>query len=77
MVQYVQGNVIKKTVLAILMLLIGISMGDVVVTTVTAVNTTGWAFTGYTAIIQVLNLIPLMYYGGVVVGAALAFLVIK
>lgn len=77
MVRYAQGSVIKKTITAILALLIGIALGDVVVTTIDAINTTGWTFTGYTAVVAVIDLIPLMYYGGVVVMAGLAFMTVK
>lgn len=77
LVRYQQGSVIKKTIMAILSLLIGISLGDVVVTTITAINTTAWTFTGYGAVVAVINLIPLMYYAGVVVMAGLAFMTIK
>lgn len=76
-VGYRQGNVVKKTVMAILTLLIGVNMGDTVVTTVAAINTTAWTFTGHAAVASVINLIPLMYYTGVVVAAGMAFLYIK
>lgn len=77
MVRYSQGNIIKKTIGAIISLLVGIALGDTVVTTVTGINTSAWSFTGYSAVVAVINLIPLMYYAGVVVMAGLAFMTIK
>lgn len=77
MPQFQQGNIVKKTIMAILTLLIGISMGDTVVSTVAAINTTAWTFTGHAAVATVINLIPLMYYAGVVVAAGMSFLYIK
>lgn len=77
MVGYQQGNIIKKVVFSIIALLLGIELGDVVVSTITDVNTTAWNFTGYQAVVAVVNLIPLMYYASVVVGAGMAFLYIR
>lgn len=74
---YQQGNVIKKTISAIISLLVGVALGDTVVTTVTGINTTAWTFTGYSAVVAVINLIPLMYYAGVVIMAGLAFMTVK
>lgn len=77
MVRYQQGNVVKKVVFAILALLIGIELGEVVIDTIDGINTTGWSFTGYEAVTTILDLIPLMYYASVVVGAGMAFLYVR
>lgn len=74
---YRQGNIVKKVVFAILALLIGIEMGDVVVDTIDNVNTTAWNFTGDDAVTTIIDLIPLMYYASVVVGAGMAFLYVR
>lgn len=71
------GSTITRTITAILTLLIGISMGDVVVSTVSGIATVNWTFTGHAMVATVINLIPLMYYAGVVVAAGMAFLYVK
>lgn len=68
------GTYAKKVIVAIVVLILGISLGPTVVSLVQDVNTTGWDFTGYEAAETIIDLIPLLYYAGVLIGAGLSFL---
>jgi hypothetical protein len=49
-------------------MIFGLTCGDTIVTTVQDVNTTGWTFTGYQAVISLIDMFPLLYYAGIMVG---------
>ena len=55
-------------IIAFLFLVFGLALGGTVVTTVQAVNTTGWTFTGYEGVIAMIDLFPLIYYAAIILG---------
>jgi hypothetical protein len=59
---------IEGLIVAFLFLVIGLGLGDSVVTTVQNVNTTGWTYTGHEAVETVVDLFPLIYYAAILLG---------
>ena len=59
---------IEALIIAFLFLVFGLALGGTVVTTVQAVNTTGWTFTGYEGVIAMIDLFPLIYYAAIILG---------
>ena len=55
-------------IFAVIFVIAGLTLGDTVVSTVQAVNTTNWTFTGHAAVENVIQLFPLLYYTGIMVG---------
>lgn len=67
---------IMGLIFAVIFVIAGLTLGDTVVSTVQAVNTTGWTFTGHEAVENVIDLFPLLYYTGIMVGFIVAIYVI-
>ena len=59
---------VEALIIAFLFLVFGLALGGSVVTTVQAVNTTLWTFTGYEAVETMIDLFPLIYYASIVLG---------
>lgn len=59
---------IEALIVAFLFLVMGLALGSSVVTTVQAVNITGWVFTGHEAVEGIIDLFPLIYYAGIILG---------
>lgn len=59
---------VEALIVAFLFLVFGLGLGDSVVTTVQNVNTTGWTFTGYTAVKSMISLFPIIYYAAIILG---------
>jgi len=69
---------LEALIVAFLFLTFGLALGDSVVTTVQAVNTTGWTFTGHEAVESVIDMFPIVYYAGIILGfLALIFVATK
>ena len=61
-------NAVKGIIVAFLFLIFGLALGGTIVNTVQNLNTTGWTFNNYEAVVSMIDLFPLMYYGGLCVG---------
>jgi len=69
---------LEALIVAFLFLTFGLALGGSVVTTVQAVNTTGWTFTGYQAVESIIDMFPMIYYAGIILGfLALIFVATK
>jgi len=62
------SNAVKGIIVAFLYLMFGLALGNPIVAQVQDLNTTSWVFVGYEAVISMIGLFPLIYYGGVIVG---------
>lgn len=59
---------LEALIVAFLFLTFGLALGTSIVTTVQAVNTTGWTFTGYEAVESIIDMFPIIYYAGIILG---------
>jgi len=69
---------LEALIVAFLFLVFGLALGDSVVTTVQDVNTTGWTFTGHDAVESIIEMFPIIYYAGIILGfLAIIFYAVK
>jgi len=59
---------VEALIIAFLFLVFCLALGGSVVTTVQAVNHTGWVFTGHETVETMIDLFPLIYYASIVLG---------
>ena len=59
---------LEALIVAFLFLTFGLALGSSVVTTVQNTNTTGWTFTGYEAVESIIDMFPIIYYAGIILG---------
>jgi len=59
---------VEALIIAFLFLVFGLALGGTVVTTIQAVNTTAWTFTGYEGVEAMIDLFPLIYYSAIILG---------
>jgi len=59
---------VEALLIAFLFLVLGLSLGSTVVTTVQDVNTTAWTFSGHEAVESIIDLFPLIYYIAIILG---------
>ncbi len=59
---------IEALIVAFLFLIFGLGLGSAVVSTVQAVCTTDWTFTGAYAVASIIPIFPIVYYGAIILG---------
>lgn len=64
----------KKSIGAIVVLILGIALYPTVVTEVQNLNSSLWTFTGHSGAATLVSLVPFLYGAGILLGAGMAFL---